>query len=473
MGSIPVRATWKGTLKLRVLFFCLHIPQKLHIFACKSSTIVLQKQMATFKAEVYAHQKKEDGTYNIKIRVTHNQRKKYLATVWYVTKEDLTRSLKLKNARYIELTDDLIKRYRYICDKVGEGLKTMSVEDVVSLITQKQDERFDLDIVQYAWIQIRRMQESGHEGNASTYVCAVKSLVKFAGRERVMVSEITARFLNEWIAWLREQSERGYMVHNYLNRMRAIHNIAKREYNDEDAGIIRIPNSPFNHIEFPKLPSSRKRALTVDQIRKIAELDYTMIMQPGTNRFNFAKDLFILSFVLVGMNAIDLFYCTDYKDGRITYQRMKTKNRRDDRAEISIKVEPEIKALVDKYRDPSGERVFRFYKMYSNMDTLAAAVNHGLKKVGALVGVEDLEFYAARHSWATIAANDAEVDKYTVHTALNHVEEKMRVTDMYIRKSWDPIDKANRKVLDLVNLQLDSVEEPEYIPKTQKSDDFA
>ncbi len=35
--------------------------------------------MATFKAEVYAHQKKADGTYNIKIRVTQNQRKRYLA----------------------------------------------------------------------------------------------------------------------------------------------------------------------------------------------------------------------------------------------------------------------------------------------------------------------------------------------------------------------------------------------------------
>lgn len=41
----------------------------------------------------------------------------------------------------------------------------------------------------------------------------------------------------------------------------------------------------------------------------------------------------------------------------------------------------------------------------------------------------------------------------------------MRVTDMYIRKSWDPIDKANRKVLDLVQLSLGKVEEPIYLPK--------
>lgn len=200
--------------------------------------------------------------------------------------------------------------------------------------------------------------------------------------------------------------------------------------------------------------------MTVDQIKAIAELDYTTILQPGTNRFNFARDIFLISFCLVGMNGVDLFNCTDYKNGRITYQRTKTKERRIDNAEISIKVEPEIQPLIEKYRDPSGERVFRFYKMYSNMDTLSAAINKGLKKIGALIGVDDLEFYAARHSWATIAANDAGVDKYTVHTALNHVDDSMRVTDIYIKKSWDPIDQANRKVLDLLSLDLSKVDEP-------------
>ena len=53
--------------------------------------------MATFKAEVYAHQKRADGTYNIKIRVIHQKRKKYIPTTYYVTKDDLTRTtFKLK-----------------------------------------------------------------------------------------------------------------------------------------------------------------------------------------------------------------------------------------------------------------------------------------------------------------------------------------------------------------------------------------
>ena len=52
--------------------------------------------MATFKAEVYKHQKRSDGTWNVKIRVTHNREKKYLSTSIYVKPDDITRSFKLK-----------------------------------------------------------------------------------------------------------------------------------------------------------------------------------------------------------------------------------------------------------------------------------------------------------------------------------------------------------------------------------------
>lgn len=423
--------------------------------------------MATFKAEIYAHQKRADGTYNIKIRVTHKQRKKYLATPWYVGKEDMTRALKLKNQRYIDMVEDLLRKYRSICNSVGEGLDDMSVEQVVELITRKEtDKPFDLDIVDYTRKFVTKLDKAGRGGTARAYEVAINSLCRFVGRESVSIKEITVQFLTDWIAWIaaqppRKNCKKGDRAQSlYLAQLRAMYNRAKKEFNDEEAGIIRIPFSPFNKVEIPKPSLSRKRALTVEQLRKFSEIPYTTILQPGVNRFNFAKDVFLLSFMLVGMNAVDLYTATDCKGGRITYQRAKTRNRRADNAEISIKLEPEVMALFEKYRDPSGQRVFKFYKLYSSMDTFCAALNKGLKKLGDIIGVDDLEFYAARHSWATIANNDTGVDKYTVHEALNHVDETMRVTDIYIRKNWERIDKANRAVLDLLQLNLPSVDEP-------------
>lgn len=165
--------------------------------------------MATFKAEIYAHQKRADGTYNIKIRVTHKQRKKYLATPWYVGKEDMTRALKLKNQRYIDMVEDLLRKYRSICNSVGEGLDDMSVEQVVELITRKEtDKPFDLDIVDYTRKFVAKLDKAGRGGTARAYEVAINSLCRFVGRESVSIKEITVQFLTDWIAWIAAQPPR-------------------------------------------------------------------------------------------------------------------------------------------------------------------------------------------------------------------------------------------------------------------------
>ena len=369
--------------------------------------------------------------------------------------------MKLKNQKYIDLTDDLIRTYRNKCDNLGTKIKAMTVDEVVTYIEKPQEaERWDLDIVQYTRDHIKRLQETGHDGNAQSYKVAINSLVKFLGREKVSISEITVNLLKSWVDWILKQDrvKLGFAPHNYLSKLRAIHNMAKKEFNDEGAGIIRIPNSPFSHIDLPKEPVPEKRALTIEQMKKILDLPYITSPYPNTNRYNFALDLFILSFALVGMNLVDLYYCECCTDGRITYDRIKTKNRRADHARISIKIQPEIQALVDKYRDPTGKRMFKFYRMYASMTTIHKAVGAGLKKIAEAIGLDELDFYAARHTWATIAQNDAGVDKWTVHTSLNHVDDETKITDTYIRKSWDPIDKANRKVLNLVKIKRHFVE---------------
>lgn len=425
--------------------------------------------MATFKAEVIEHHKKKDGTYNIKIRVTHNRVKRHIATPFFVTKDDLTRSLKLKNQKMIDETDAIIKRYRDICNELGEKLSVMDIDKVVEHLKnyKKQDGVFYLDIVKYGRDKIAEMKRTGHEGNAHSYETMLAVLTQFVDRDVVGISEITASFVKQFADWIQARPEKkgrskGYKraVSLYLSNLRALHNMAKADYNDEDAGVINIPFSPFAKTKVPKAPITRKRAVDVDVLRVIAELPYRKIEQLGTNRFNLAKDVFLLSFGLLGMNSVDLYNCTQIEGDRITYKRTKTRNRREDMAEISIKIEPEIMPLVEKYRDSSGERVFKFYRMYGNSQTFNCALNLGLKLIGKVLEIEDLEFYAARHSWATIAMNVAKIDKYTVHAALNHADDEMKVTDIYIAKDFTLIDNANKKVLKLAKLNLGSVVEP-------------
>lgn len=414
--------------------------------------------MATFKAIVEPHYKRADGTYNIRIRITHNRRSKLISTQLYVTAEDLTRTtLKIKNNAFIEATEDIIKQYRTTCNNIGERLKFMCVDQVVELIKESYNPQltFDLDFVEYGREVARKMRKAGREGNAKIYDNALNSINRFTGREKIGINEITVKFLQSYVEWLdkipapsnRKKGERAVSL--YLSTIRAIHNKAKMEYNDEETGVIRIPYSPFVRFKIPKPPVTRKRALEIALIQKIINLPYREDIPGKFNCYNFTRDVFLLSFGLLGMNSADLYNCTRIEAGRVVYQRTKTRNRRADKAEISVRVEPQITALFEKYRDLTGERVFNFYQRYSNATYFNWTLNKFLKEIGRDIEAEDLEFYAARHSWATIARNDAKIDMHTVHSALNHVNEDMKITDIYIKKDYSLIDEANEKVLGL------------------------
>lgn len=106
--------------------------------------------------------------------------------------------------------------------------------------------------------------------------------------------------------------------------------------------------------------------------------------------------------------------------------------------------------ILDRYLDKERKRTFNFYKRYSSPACFNKAINIGLKEIGAILKLDDLEFYAARHSWATIALNKCRIDKYTVHSALNHVDESMKVTDIYLERDFTLENEANEKVIKFV-----------------------
>lgn len=53
--------------------------------------------MLTIKAEVRKEQARKDGSYNIKIRFTHNRKIKRLPTKLFAKKSDLNKSFELKD----------------------------------------------------------------------------------------------------------------------------------------------------------------------------------------------------------------------------------------------------------------------------------------------------------------------------------------------------------------------------------------
>lgn len=418
--------------------------------------------MATFKAEV--QNKRADGTYNVRIRVTHNRQIKRLSTNIYVTSEDLTRTGKIKNQKILDKCEPLLKKCRDTCSDLGFSIDNMDIDELADKIKiQLQGgDRFKLDFIAYA----KRKAESMNPGTGGLYITMINALQRYIKRDNLDIAEINTAFLRGFENFLEtEPSQRGNnrkkaakdvekkesrAASLYLSNIRAIHNKAKEEFNDEDRGVINIPYSPFKNFKIKPQPKTRKRALSVETIQEIINLPYKNEIVGGrTSRYNLAKDCFILSFALVGMNSADMYTAELPKKNILTYNRQKTMTRRDDEAEMQIRIEKSIAGLLNKYKDE--KKLFRFYKHYIDKEGFNKAINKGLKQIGKDIGIEDLEFYAARHSWATIARSSAVgIDKYTVHEGLNHAPDKdMKVTDIYIARDWSTIWDANRNVLKL------------------------
>ncbi len=419
--------------------------------------------MLTIKAEIKRSELKVDGTYNVKIRFTLDRKVKRLSTNLFVTQQDLTKSLKFKEDTSIKREIDRLVLYsREQCLKLQLDQNHYSLDEIIEFLNGEQEKQQTIDFIKFSreWIASTTIK------GAPNYTTAINALVRFVGKEELDINLITLDFLEQFKAFLigerdartKKLMQQGKRVTSnrtlslYLVSIKKLFNEAKRKFNKKDKNLILIPNSPFEDFKIPKQEATRKRAIPADIIKKVWKLPYKDMKKgyKSTCRYNLAKDCFILSFCLIGINSADLYNATKMRGNTIIYNRTKTKARRLDGAKMMVDIPKIVQPLIDKYKDSTGKRLFNFYQYYGDEKTFNKAINSGLKEIGSILEVDDLEYYAARHSWATIALNKVGIDKYIVHAALNHIDDSMKVTDIYIERDFVNENKANAKVVKYV-----------------------
>ena len=419
--------------------------------------------MLTIKAEIKKSELKVDGTYNVKIRFTLDRKVKRLSTNLFITSKDLTKSLKFKEDTSIKRAiDGLVLYYREQCFKLQLDQNHYSLDEIIEFLNGEQEKQQTIDFIKFSreWIASTTIK------GAPNYTTAINALVRFVGKEELDINLITLDFLESFKAFLNKEREirtkrlmqQGKRIPSnrslslYLISIKKLFNEAKKKYNKKEKNLILIPNSPFMELEIPKQEATRKRAISADIIKKLWKLPYKDMKKgyKSTCRYNLAKDCFILSFCLMGINSADLYNATEMEGNTIVYNRTKTKDRRLDKAQMKVDIPRLVLPLVEKYKDKTGKRLFNFYQYYADEKGFNKAINYGLKEIGTILEIDDLEYYAARHSWATIALNKVGIDKYIVHAALNHIDDAMKVTDIYIERDFVNENKANAKVVEYV-----------------------
>lgn len=397
--------------------------------------------MATLKTMILKNNKRSDNMWNIVIRLTHNRMSRMIPTSMYVSKKDLTSSFKIKNAQILEKCDMLIAEYRKRLNALDLELNDFSIDAIVKQLKRKESGE-DVSFTDFVNLWFKK---NANKKGLRNYKTSVSSFKRFIGHENISCKELNVKTLKSFET---SSKDRPRAQSLYVNSLKTLFAAAREYYNDEDNGIIIVKHS-LERYKTVSQNIARKRALTVDEVRSIFSLPYDNVKVRGySSRHDLALDCFKLSFCLLGMNSADLFNAKDFDGKTITYNRTKTKDRRNDNAIIQVDVHPTIAPLVEKYRDK--ERVFNFHERFSSMASLNRNINIGLKEIGKEVGIDNLQFYAARHSMATIAVNDVGISKYVVNDMLNHTDQALRVTELYIKKDFKAINEANKKLLEFV-----------------------
>ncbi len=544
--------------------------------------------MATFSILVDKSKMRKDGSYpiSIKLQWLDSNTKGHIPTGLLATKKQIsvteTGALKLTSSFLIRILSDRIKLYEDIVKNMGMSVYSYNAGDLAKFVFEKAteltapkptpefleieekereaEERKQLSLTDFARdfvskeMELNEKKKLNSNGSAGNIKSAMSSIHRFAAylkiKEKKNITyssvdkkvlgemtnninlsfdDITVEFLDEYSHWMLTTQGRdgtgvkGRGLQLNLGHLNQVFQKAERIYNNKRERIFLVFN-PLEDYKIPKPPLPEKRALNLDQLRLL--WDYK---PKGEGRAKLAYELSQLSFYLIGMNSVDLYTCPKSMNEWITYNRSKTKHRRDDKAEFSLRIPPEAIPILEQYADK--EYLLNVHKRYSTVGTFNTALNIGMKQIGCdiertrvmnliaaklgekLAGyiqykrgcslsfkylakaelkkvkgvkegrtvtsikladtvwtiekiyeimgftpkknfpaddIENLTFYVMRHSWATLAENSVGIDSYLVQKCLNHTDEKMKMTNTYIKQDWRKVNKANRAVIDFL-----------------------
>jgi integrase len=177
--------------------------------------------------------------------------------------------------------------------------------------------------------------------------------------------------------------------------------------------------------------STRKRAITKDEIRLIEAVEVT------TPRMLLAKHLFLFSYYGGGINYVDMAQLKwrNVQGGRLQYVRQKTGGL------FNLKLPAVALAILDHYRPATyiGPDAYVFgvldsvrhktqLQIANRLHKIKGQVNQDLKAIGLLAGIETpLTTYVARHSFAT-ALKRSGVATAIISESMGHKTESITQT---------------------------------------------
>lgn len=324
-----------------------------------------------------------------------------------------------------------VERLNKISKRLEEEGIIYSVDDIIDYFNQYTE---DYSLFNYMQNIITKLKGKGKIRTSETYTSALNSFKKFRNYEDIMLDNLNSEIMESYEAWHHSRGVTLNTISFYTRIIRAVYNRALEEE-------IIVNRFPFRHV-YTSVDKTIKRALPLKCLRKLKKLDLSKYP-----RLDYARDIFLLSFMLRGMSFVDMAFLrkTDLSYGYISYRRRKTGQ------QMIIKWTNEMQQVLKKYPENTTPYLFPIIrKTVSNERTLyrnmASSINRSLKIIAKMIEIEvPLTLYVARHSWASIARSKG-IPLSVISEGMGHDSES--TTQIYLASlDTTMVDHANSLIL--------------------------
>lgn len=399
---------------------------------------------ATVKVVYYTHKTLKNGSHPFVVRITKDRKNRWVSTgrslltkYWNDNYTDYKQAIRksypepYRNELITEL-ERWEKKYTEAAGQLATADEVHGARDVASKAIEGRQQARSTKLLAYMDELIANMKRSGQLGNRQVYQALRNGLTEFIASEYdkatdVVFAAVTVKFCNDFEIHLREKGNGDTTLHNRFRTLRAVLNKAISE------GVSKAEHYPFARTVSDKHKYSvskfdtttQKRAISRGDVRKVeafipigtATGAYAEVKNNAeVERLQRAKDVFLFSFYVGGINFVDLVQLrwrnlTTDADGnkRLTYVRQKTSGK------FSVRLLPPALAIINTYRPLThngpesyifpilNTKVHQTPKSIANrLKKIMGQVNSDLKLIGKRADIDTpLTTYVARHSFAT------------------------------------------------------------------------
>lgn len=399
---------------------------------------------------------KGQAEHYVFISLSHQGKRVLIATPYTIGAESVKNGKIINRAKYAEIYNKELLKYE---DKLAQVVapEKLDLPTLKDILTSSTTERMEVvEFFEAAERVIARIDNKPYRNRtARTYKYSLGAFRDYIGRNKLYTFEMTRKMMQKYIDTMVNEEKASTTVNNVIGALKTLFYAIRDEYNDYDLGILNIKNDPFRKLQLPQMMTTAgAKALSLDDLRKLINFEIEKKKGYRLSTMQDGKDYFLLSFYLFGINPVDMYNLKkdQLKDGWITYTRSKTK-RRVGGSEISIPVSNQAMEIMERHKG-RGEWLLDMQQNYNKVEGVVSMVSRVLGMLYPMLGLnipkDKFTWYSARHTWASIAANECHFSDAEVAKALNHQSEH-KVTRGYIRPDWSLLDRMNEAVLEVIN----------------------